>query len=316
MFSKKKPTVCALLSLFLILSLAAFLLQGCGNATKQVSGSGFPMQVTDDLGRVVTVKEAPQRIVSLAPAMTEILFALELGDKVVGVTNYCNYPGDAETKPKIGGFSTPSAELVVTAQPDLVLATKINENFIPQLESAGLTVVVIESLDMEQVLEDIKLIGKFTGANETANNLTADMQRRIESVTAKVSGLPDEQKPAVYFEIWPDPLTTGGAKSFVNSLITMAGGKNIAGDVEQDWVNLSPEMVLARDPKVAVLCHHGSSLQTVEEFKSRKGWEQVSAIRNNRIGLVVDENTVVRPGPRMVEGFEFMAMLFHPDLIK
>lgn len=316
MFSKNKSTICALLSLFLILFLAAFLLQGCGNAAKPVSGSGFPMQITDDLGRVVTIKEAPQRIVSLAPAMTEILFALELGDKVVGVTNYCDYPDEAKTKPKIGGFSTPSAELVVTAQPDLVLATKINENFIPQLESAGLTVVVIESLDMEQVLEDIKLVGKFTGAAEASNKLTADMQKRIDSITAKVSSLPDEQKPAVYFEIWPDPLTTGGAKSFANSLITMAGGKNIAGDVEQDWVNLSPEMVLARDPEVAILCHHGSSLQTVEEFKSRKGWEQVSAIRNDRIGLVADENTVVRPGPRMVEGFEFMAKLFHPDLIK
>lgn len=311
---KKKQTLCAVLSVILILSLAAFLLQGCGDSTKNVSGSGFPLQITDDLGRNVTIKEAPQRIVSLAPAMTEILFALGLGDKVVGVTNYCNYPAEAATKPKVGGFSTPNAELVVTARPDLVLATKINENFIPQLEGAGLTVVVIESLDMAQVLEDIKLIGKFTGAVDAANNLTADMQRRIESITAKVSGLPDGQKPAVYFEIWPDPLTTGGAKSFVNSLITMAGGKNIAGDVEQDWVNLSPEMVLARDPQVAVLCHHGSSLQTVEEFKTRKGWEQVSAIRNDRIGLVVDENTVVRPGPRMVEGFEFMAKLFHPDL--
>lgn len=313
---KKKQTPCAVLSVILILSLAAFLLQGCGNTTKTVSGSGFPLQITDDLGRNVTIKEAPQRIVSLAPAMTEILFALGLGDKVVGVTNYCNYPAEAAAKPKVGGFSTPNAELVVTARPDLVLATKINENFIPQLEGAGLTVVVIESLDMAQVLEDIKLIGKFTGAVDAANNLTADMQRRIDSITAKVSGLPDEQKPAVYFEIWPDPLTTGGAKSFVNSLITMAGGKNIAGDVEQDWVNLSPEMVLARDPQVAVLCHHGSSLQTVEEFRFRKGWEQVSAIRNDRIGLVVDENTVVRPGPRMVEGFEFMAKLFHPDLIK
>ncbi|MFX4262397.1 ABC transporter substrate-binding protein [Pelotomaculum propionicicum] len=316
MLDKKKQTLYTVLSVILIISMAAFLLQGCGNAAKPVSGSGFPMQITDDLGRVVTIKEAPQRIVSLAPAMTEILFALDLGDKVVGVTNYCNYPDEAKTKPKVGGFSTPNAELVVTAKPDLVLATKINENFIPQLESAGLTVVVIESLDMVQVLEDIKLVGKFTGAAEAANKLTADMQKRIDSITAKISRLPDEQKPAVYFEIWPDPLTTGGSKSFVNSLITMAGGKNIAGDVEQDWVNLSPEMVLARDPKVAILCHHGSSLQTVEEFKSRKGWEQVSAIRNDRVGLVVDENTVVRPAPRMVEGFEFMAKLFHPDLIK
>jgi iron complex transport system substrate-binding protein len=315
MFNKRKSTIAALLSVFLILSLA-LLLQGCGKTAKSVSGSGFPMQITDDLGRQVTIKEAPQRIVSLAPAITESLFALGLGDKVVGVTNYCNYPAEAKTKPKIGGFSTPSAELVVTARPDLVLATKINESYVPQLENAGLTVVIIESLDLPQVLEDIKLIGQITGASAAADNLTADMQKRIDSITTKVSGLTDEQKPAVYFEIWPDPLTTGGSKSFVNNLITLAGGKNIAGDVEQDWVNLSPEMVLARDPEVAILCHHGSSAQTVEEFKSRKGWEQVAAIKNNRIGLVSDENTIVRTGPRVVEGFEFMAKLIHPDLIK
>jgi len=315
MFIKSKITVTALVSVLLILSLT-FLLQGCGKTTKVVSGPGFPMRITDDLGRQVTIKEAPQRIVSLAPAITETLFALGLSDKVVGVTNYCDYPAEAKTKPKVGGFSTPSAELVVAAKPDLVLATTINENYVPQLEQAGLTVVTIESLNLAQVLENIRLIGQVTGASEAANNLTADMQKRIDSITTKVSVLPDEQKPAVYFEIWPDPLTTGGSKSFVNSLITMAGGKNIAGDVELDWVNLSPEMVLARDPKVAILCHHGSSLQTVEDFKSRKGWGQVSAIKNNRIGLVSDENTVVRTGPRVVEGFEYMARLIHPDLIK
>lgn len=315
MFSNRKFVITAQLTALLVISLT-LLLQGCGKTTKVVSGTGFPMQITDDLGRLVTIKEAPQRIVSLAPAITETLFALGLGDKVVGVTNYCDYPAEAKTKPKVGGFSTPSAELVVAAKPDLVLATKINESYVPQLEQAGLTVVTIESLNLPQVLENIQLVGQVTGASDAANNLTADMQKRIDSITTKVSRLPDEQKPAVYFEIWPDPLTTGGSKSFVNSLITMAGGKNIAGDVEQDWVNLNPEMVLARDPKVAILCHHGSSLQTVEQFKSRKGWEQVSAIKNNRIGLVSDENTVVRTGPRVVEGFEYMARLIHPDLIK
>ncbi|NLI13646.1 ABC transporter substrate-binding protein [Pelotomaculum propionicicum] len=311
----RKFYAAALLTVTFVMFLT-FLLQGCAKTTKVASGPGFPMQITDDLGRQVTIKEAPQRIVSLAPAITETLFALGLGDKVVGVTNYCDYPAEAKTKAKVGGFSTPSAELVVAAKPDLVLAPKINENYVPQLEQAGLTVVTIESLNLPQVLENIRLIGQVTGASEAANSLTADMQQRIEEITTKVGGLTDEQKPAVYFEIWPDPLTTGGSKSFVNSLITMAGGKNIAGDVEQDWVNLSPEMVLARDPKVAILCHHGSSQQTVEEFKSRKGWEQVSAIKNNRVGLVSDENTVVRTGPRVVEGFEYMARLIHPELIK
>ena len=315
MFSERKSSFSALLFVLLILSVT-ILLQGCGKPIKSSCGTSFPMQITDDLGRTVTIKEAPRRIVSLAPAITESLFALGLADKVVGVTNYCDYPADAATKPKIGGFSTLNVELVVVAEPDLVLASTINANYVPQLENAGLTVVAVESLNLAEVLDNIRLIGRVSGAAEAADSLTADMQQRIDSITAKLSGLADEQKPAVYFEIWPDPLTTGGAKSFVNSLITTAGGRNIAGDVAQDWVNLSPEMVLARDPQVAILCHHGSSLQTVEEFKTRTGWGQVSAIRNNRIGLVSDENTVVRTGPRVIEGFEFIAKLVHPDLIK
>ncbi len=314
MFKKRKSIFIALLFVSLSLSFT-LLLQGCGKPIKSSGGTSFPMQVTDDLGRVITVKEAPGRIVSLAPAITETLFALGLGDRIVGVTNYCDYPAEAATKPKIGGFSTPNTELVVATEPDLVLASTINAGYVPQLEGAGLTVVAVESLDLGDVLDNILLVGRVTGASEEAESLTAGMQKRIETITARVGALPDQQKPAVYFEIWPDPLTTGGAKSFVNSLITAAGGKNIAGDVEQDWVNLSPEIVLARDPQVAILCHHGSSQQTVEEFKSRKGWEQVSAIRNNRVGLIADENTVVRTGPRVVEGFEFIARMIHPDLI-
>lgn len=315
MFSERKSSFSALLFVLLILSVT-ILLQGCGKPIKSSCGTSFPMQITDDLGRTVTIEEAPRRIVSLAPAITESLFALGLADKVVGVTNYCDYPAEAATKPKIGGFSTPNVELVVVAEPDLVLASTINANYVPQLENAGLTVVTVESLNLEEVLDNIRLIGRVSGAAEAADSLTADMRQRIDSITAKLSGLAEEQKPAVYFEIWPDPLTTGGSKSFVNSLITTAGGRNIAGDVARDWVNLSPEMVLARNPQVAILCHHGSSLQTVEEFKNRTGWGQVSAIRNNRIGLVSDENTVVRTGPRVIEGFEFIAKLVHPDLIK
>ncbi len=315
MFRERKSSFSALLFVSLILSVT-ILLQGCGQPIKSSSVTSFPMQITDDLGRTVTIEEAPRRIVSLAPAITESLFALGLADKVVGVTNYCDYPAEAATKPKIGGFSTPNVELVVAAGPDLVLASTINANYVPQLENAGLTVVTVESLNLEEVLDNIRLIGRVSGAAEAADSLTADMRQRIDSITAQLSGLAEEQKPAVYFEIWPDPLTTGGSKSFVNSLITTAGGRNIAGDVARDWVNLSPEMVLARDPQVAILCHHGSSLQTVEEFKNRTGWGQVSAIRNNRIGLVSDENTVVRTGPRVIEGFEFIAKLVHPDLIK
>jgi len=316
MFSKRrKLTITELLAVLLALA-AAFLLQGCGKTTKGVSDSGFPMKVTDVLGRQVTINEAPQRIVSLAPDITETLFALGLGDKVVGVTQYCNYPAEAKQKPKVGGFSTPSAELVVAAKPDLVLATSINKDNIPQLEQAGLKVIAVESPNLTQVLEKVRFIGKVTGSVEAANNLVSDMQGRIDRIAAKVSGLSDEQKPVVFFEIWPDPLTTGGAKSFISSLIDTAGGKNIAGDVEQDWFTISPEVVLARDPKVIIACYHGASTQTVEQLKLRKGWEQVAAIKDNRVGFIADENLVMRSGPRVVEGLELIAGIIHPELFK
>jgi iron complex transport system substrate-binding protein len=304
-----KTACCVLVALAM-----AVLLQGCGKTGPAKNSSGFPMTINDGLGRQVTIDKAPERIVSLVPATTETLFALGLGDRVVGVTEYCNYPAEAMAKPKIGGFNTPSSELVVAAQPDLVLATDIHMNYIHQLENAGLTVVATNPDNLAQVVDTIKLIGEITGAAAEANRLTSAMQERINAVEAKVKDLPDEQKPVVYFEIWPDPLTTGGAKSFINSLIVAAGGKNIAGDVDQDWVTFSPEIVLARNPQVIIFCYHGASLHSAEQIKARTGWADVEAIKNNRIVFLPDQDIVTRAGPRVVDSLEQVARAIHPEL--
>ncbi len=312
--SKKcRPSFKAIMVVFM-LSFLLVLFCGCGQVQPETGGSGFPLTVTDDLDRQVTIKEEPQRIVSLVPAGTEILFALGLGEKVAGVTEYCDYPAEAASKPKMGGFSTPSSELIVAAQPNLVLATVIHKDFIRQLEGAGLKVVAFEATSLSEVLEKIRLIGQVTGAAAQAEQLVDSMQKRIDKVSAQVSGLSEAQKPKVFFEIWPDPLTTGGAKSFLNSLITAAGGKNIAGDIERDWVTYSAEMLLARNPEVIIFSHHGDSRQTVEDIKARQGWEQVAAVKNNRIGYIEDENLIVRAGPRVVEGLERIAEIIHPKL--
>lgn len=292
----------------------AVLLQGCGKTELVANVSGFPMTITDDLGRQVTINKEPQRIVSLVPATTETLFALGLGDKVAGVTEFCDYPAEALAKPRIGGFSTPNSELIVAAQPDLVLATNIHQDQIPLLEKAGLTVVATNPVNLKQVVDTIRLVGRITGAAAEADKLVSGMQERIDLVSNKVKDLPDAQKPYVFFEIWPDPLTTGGAKSFINSLIDTAGGKNIAGDVDQDWVTFSPEMVLARNPQVIIFCYHGASLLTAEEIKARTGWEEVTAIKNNRVEFLPDQDVVTRTGPRVVESLELVAGSIHPEL--
>jgi iron complex transport system substrate-binding protein len=312
MGEKYKPLFKAMV-IVLMLSFLLVLLCACGQVQQETGGADFPLTVTDDLDRQVTIKEEPQRIVSLVPAGTEILFALGLDEKIVGVTEYCDYPAAAAAKPKMGGFSTPSTELIVAARPDLVLATPIQKDFIRQMEGTGLAVVAFEAYDLNEVLAKIRLIGRVTGAVATAEQLVDGMQKRIDAVADKVSGLSEVQKPEVFFEIWPDPLTTGGAKSFLNSLITAAGGKNIAGDIERDWVTYSVEMLLARNPEVIIFSHHGDSRQTAEDIKARQGWEQVAAIKHNRIGHIVDENLVVRAGPRVVEGLEQIAAIIHPE---
>lgn len=296
------------------------LLQGCGSEKGQQlpsepgGGPGFPVTITDDLGREVTVEKAPRRIVSLAPVNTEILFALGLGDRVVGVTKFCDYPAEAREKPKIGGFSNPSVELITAQRPDLVLGTKMHKNLVNQLEKAGLVVVVLEAERLEDVLKNITIVGKITGSVQEAEQIVSNMQERIDVLTAKLKEISGEQKPTVYFEIWPDPPTTGGAGSFLDSLINAAGGKNVAGDIQKDWVTLNPEVLIEKSPDVIIFSHHGSSGQTVEEFKERKGWEQVAAIKAGRVYLIENPDLVEIPGPRVIKGLEIMARYIHPEL--
>lgn len=298
----------------------AFVLGGCGEPERGLSttsvDSGFPVTVTDALGRRVTIERAPQRIVSLSPSNTEILFALGLGDRVVGVTNYCDYPPEAKEKPKIGGFADPSVEVIVNSQPDLVLANALHESVIKQLEGLGIKVVTVEARDIEGVISVIDTVGKVTGSSSNAAAIIAEMERRMAAVKEKTAQLTEREKPRVYFEIWYDPLTTGGKSSFLNSVIEMAGGRNVAGDVDQEWVTFSPEVLLAKDPQVMIYIHHFTSGQSKEDIKSRKGWKDVSAVKDDRIYQFPDENLVIRPGPRIVEGLEIVARMLHPELFQ
>jgi len=302
-----------LLSIWLLA--AVLVLPGCGRREAQETKSGgFPLLITDDLGRSVKIAAEPEKIVSLAPAITEILFALGLDEKVAGVTEYCDYPPKAKDKPKVGGFSTPNTELVAAVKPDLVLASTLQADYIRQMEGIGLTVVALEAKDLPGVLEKIKLVGRLTGKKGPAEELAGSLQRRIDGVAEKTKDLPGERRPLVLFEIWPDPLTTGGAQSFLHNLIVLAGGRNVAGGIEKDWVTLNPEAVLAANPDVIIYTHHGQSRWTAQSIAARPGWENIRAVKEGRIGSIEDENLVVRAGPRLVEGLEQTARLIHPEL--
>lgn len=268
---------------------------------------------TDDVGRAVTLKNVPQRIVSLAPSNTEVLYALGLGARVVGVTEYCDYPAEAKQKPKVGGFSKIDLERVVGLNPDLVLATNIHtKSVVPELAKRGLTVVVVEPKNVNDVLTKITFIGKITGASDAAAQLTAQMKTRIEAVTTKVATV--KTKPRVFYEI-DKSLYTPGPGSYIDDLLIKAGGINIAADAKSSYVQLSPEVIIAKDPEVILL---GDMLfgESPESVKARPGWANISAIKNNRVIPIADENLVARPGPRVVEGLELIARALYPELFK
>jgi len=271
----------------------------------------YPMTITDMAGREVTIAAEPQRIVSLSPSNTEILYALGLGDRVVGVTEYCNYPPEAAQKPKVGGFSDVNTEKVVEAQPDLILVASIHiPEVLPALEKLGFTILVLDAHDFPGVLDGIRLVGKVTAQEQVAEALTARMQQRADAIAKAVAG---RERPRVYWEL-DSTLWTAGPGSFVQDLIERAGGRNIAANAKQAWVQLNAEAIIAADPEVIFLADHpyGESANSVA---TRAGWDKISAVVNRRIIELTEEqgNIVSRPGPRVIDALELIAHALHPD---
>ncbi len=275
------------------------------------------LMVTDDLGRKVTIYKQPETIVSLAPNNTEILFELGLGDKVIAVSEYCNYPLEAQNKIKIGGFSTVNIEKVVSLKPDLVLATGgIQEVIVEELERLGLTVIALAARSIEDVFENIRLVGKAAGEAETARELTTNLERRIKTVTDKIKDLPGSQRPRVFYEVQYEPLMTAGPGTFIDDLIHLSGAINIASDSATKYPVYNLEILIERNPEVIILSlGHGSIAVSVEGVKSRKRWKIIDAVKNNQV-YGINADIVSRSGPRIVDALEEIARFIHPGLFK
>jgi iron complex transport system substrate-binding protein len=264
--------------------------------------------VVDDLGRSVAINGTPQRIVSIAPSNTEILFALGLGEKVVGVTDWCDYPPEALEKEKVGGYDTPDIEKIDALNPDLILAaygTPID--VIDTLEGLGLTVFGIKSTDLDDVLNDIRTVGNITGKEVEANALTSEMESRIEAVTDATSEL--EERPRIFYIVWHDPLWTAGLETFIHELIEKAGGVNICQNIT-GYTTISIEEVVARNPEVII-----ASEWSFEWAQNETLLRGTNASQSGRI-YQGDDNLVQRPGPRLVDGLEWFAYFIHPEIFE
>jgi iron complex transport system substrate-binding protein len=275
-----------------------------------------PTTITDQLGRTVTLATTkPQRIISLAPSNTEILFALGLGDRIVGVTDYCNYPPEAKEIPSIGAYDIPNIEEIVAREPDLILGTEAqSENIYQQLEDRGITVIAVYPTTMDEVLASITLIGIVTDAEKEASSLVKSIQERIKAVTDKTSKLTESEKPRVFYIFWHDPIWTSGSGSFADALIQMAGGSNIARELS-GFAEISLEVVVTANPQVIIA---GVGMGTGEDLslqfvKTESRLSDSDARKNDRI-YGVNMDIIGRPGPRIVDALEEFFALIHPEL--
>jgi len=290
-------------ALVVVAALAVSLLAGCQ-----------PRVYTDDAGRQVDIDRAPERIVSFGPSITEILFALGLDDRVVGVTDFCDYPEAAKAKPKVGNSFSPSIEKVVELEPDLVLTVE-HEQFNSELDGLGIEFVVLDPEDLRSIMDTVRLAGQVTGKAREADRLADDMEAVISGVTGRVEGA---ARPAVFFMVdGTDPAMpwTAGGQSFIHDVITIAGGRNIAAGIADDYTQLSIEEIVNADPDVIVIQTMTGGVPTVavEVLEQHPIWGQLSAVKNGSIYLI-NGDLVSRPGPRIVQGLEEMAKILHPDL--
>jgi iron complex transport system substrate-binding protein len=245
-----------------------------------------------------------QRLISLSPAATEILFTLGLGELIVGDTTFCNYPEQALNVPKIGTFSEPNIEKIIFLKPDIIFATGLEQaQTVSRLEQIGLKVFVSDPKDFSKLLESITAIGALTGREKEAEVLVWSMQERVDIIRAKVGKIPLDRRPKVFIEVWHDPLMTAGPGSIVDELLTSAGGINIAYDTPKPYSRFSAEAVIQRDPEVIILGYMAKG-SVRDSVSKRLGWKNIKAVKHNRIVSDIDPDLIFRPGPRIVDGLE------------
>jgi len=288
---------------------------GSGTGDKGVATATPPTSiiVVDDQDREVTLEGVPERIVSHVPSITETLFAIGAGDSIVGVSDYCNYPLEAQDKTSVGGYFDPSMEQIASLAPDLVLTDGYPAD-ITQLDVLGIIYVVLDPKDIDGYLENIGLLGEITGREEEASDLISDIRSRIAAVEAAVAGA---VPPRVFYVFDATDLSkpwTAGPGSFVDALIVMAGGENIAGEAQDPWIQFSLEELVNSDPEIILVdSQMGTAVTSPAELKEADAWKGITAIKEDRISII-DGDLVNRHGPRLVQALEDMARIFHPEL--
>jgi len=291
----RRKTIITMVAVLLVLSFA----------TISALATGYPVAIKDATGTEVIIKEEPRRIVSIVPSVTEMLYAVGLGDRLVGVTAWCTYPEEAKKVDKVGDVNI-NIEAVLAKKPDLVVAdTSMSGTTISKIRELGVKVLAIKADDIAGMLDALKLLGMAGGKEAQADALVASLSFRIEKVKAAIAK--SKSRPSVFVEIWNEPLMTAGRGTYVDELIRLAGGRNIAEGVT-GWPVFSQETVIKENPYLIILTNYNKA-----EVLTRKAWSDLAAVRSGRV-IEANPDLLVRSGPRLVDGLEELAKLLHPEM--
>jgi len=288
---------------FILLVILAFSSASFGVKGKQI----YPMTLKDQWGNTFKFVSAPKRIVSCMPAITEILFELDLADEIVGVTEHCNYPEEAKDKEKVGRDKI-SLEKVVSLKPDLIVMSGDSQPAdIKKFRSFGLPVFVIDPKSMKDLMYSITLLGKATNRPHAAYSINQKIDRKLKwtEVRVKDSG---KKKPKVFLEVWHKPLITASKNTFLNDVIEKAGGINIAKSAKGAYPEYSFEKLIAADPDAIIIPKQNVSSPDLIFADMR--WQKLRAVQNNKV-LFIDADILSRPGPRIVYAIEEIASFIY-----
>lgn len=290
---------------YLILCMILFVLMGCFVPS-------WAMTYRDALDREITLESTPERIIPLAPSITEILYYLGLGENVAGVTDYSDYPPEAKGKPGVGSYIDPNIEKILSLCPDLVIGTKDGNlpTSVYLLEQAKIPVYVVNPRNVKDAISTIDEIGRLCGVSAKAHKMVVELNKRLEAVqNAVASG----ESPLVFLQINISPIMTVNKNTFHNDLIELAGGINMTGDESITYPRISIEEVIRKKPDVIII----STMSGGEEFKKARDewmkWPSIPAVKNNRVYLI-NSDLINRPSQRIIQGLEAMARLIRPEI--
>jgi iron complex transport system substrate-binding protein len=314
------------LLLFMLAVLLLFTLTACNpnqenktsneesvDTSNSKDGTKYPITLTDASGTKVTFKKVPKRIVSIAPAETEVLFALGLGEQVVGVTDWCDYPAKAQEKAKVGDM-TSNLEAILALKPDVIFGGyTLNKGAVNKLRELGKTVFTVEPKTIEQAMDRIEQVGLITNRQKEAESVVKVMKSEMQQVVDAVASIKPADQKSVYIEF--DPLWTVGKGEFGHDMISLANANNIAAD-KVGWIEVNDEFVINQNPDVILYSNYApASNARGEAIKKRSGWSNISAVKNNLV-ISIDANLLSRPGPRITKGLLEVARGVYPELVK